>query len=417
MMRGKDVQDINELKREGLSIHAISELTGLDRKTIRKYLLEPAGRPVYGPRTASSTSKLETFKPYLEDRLKAGVWNARVLLRELRQRNYSGGYTILTDWLRPQRGSARVVAVRRFETAPGKQAQVDWGHLGSLTERGKCYPLWGFTMALGYSRRMMAGAATDTKLGTLPRMHELAFEQWEGVPEELLYDRMRTIWTGTDERGEIIWNSTFLDFARYWGFTPRLCRPYRAQTKGKVESGVKYVRRNFLCGLQGREPSSLAELNSELRRWVSEVAHQRIHGTTHEQVLLRWDGDQFGMQPCQGRAPYPFAEDESRKVARDAYVSWQASRYSVPWIYAGKEVSVREQSDQVEVRSGGQRIALHARAATQHQVITLREHHQGIPLSNNPHSGKTLVHIQHGAPVVENRPLAAYEAVAMRGVR
>ena len=120
MMRGKDVQDINELKREGLSIHAISELTGLDRKTIRKYLLDPTSRPAYGPRTASATGTLETFKPYLEDRLQAGVWNARVLLRELRERNYGGGYTILTDWLRPQRESARVVAVRRFETGPGK---------------------------------------------------------------------------------------------------------------------------------------------------------------------------------------------------------------------------------------------------------------------------------------------------------
>ncbi len=415
MMRGKDVQEIHELKREGLSLHAISELTGMDRKTIRKYLLHPAGRPVYSPRTKPD-SKLEPFKPYLQDRLQSGVWNARVLLRELHERNYRGGYTILTDWLRPQRESARVVAVRRFETGPGKQAQVDWGHLGSLTENGKQHPLWGFTMTLGYSRRMMAEAATNTRLGTLLRMHESAFEQWEGVPEEILYDRMKTVWTGTDERGEIIWNTTFLDFARYWGFTPRLCRPYRAQTKGKVESSVKYVRRNFLCGLQGREPSSLAELNSELRRWVSEVANQRIHGTTHEQVLLRWDGDQFAMQSCQGRAPYPFVDDESRKVARDAYVSWQGSRYSLPWIYAGKEVSVREQADQVEVRCGGQRIAMHARATGQHQVITLREHHHGIPLGNQP-SGKTLIHIQHGAPVVEHRPLAAYEAVAMGGAR
>ena len=83
----------------------------------------------------------------------------------------------------------------------------------------------------------------------------------------------------------------------------------------------------------------------------------------------------------------------------------------MPWVYAGKEVSVREQADQVEVRSGGERIAIHARATTQHQVITLREHHQGIPLGNNQPSGKTLIHIQHGVPVVENRPLAAYEAV------
>jgi transposase len=415
LFRGKDVNQINEFKRDGLSIQAISKLTGFDRKTIRKYLLTPEERPAY-PARPKPDSKLETFKPYLEDRLKAGVWNARVLLRELRERNYGGGYTILTDWLRPQRQAARVVAVRRFETGPGKQAQVDWGYLGTLTENGKQHPLWGFTMTLGYSRRMMAEAATDTKLGTLLRMHERAFEQWQGVPEELLYDRMKTIWTGTDERGEIIWNSTFRDFARYWGFTPRLCRAYRAQTKGKVESGVKYVRRNFLCGLQGRLPSSLVELNAELRCWVSEVANQRVHGTTHEQVLLRWDGDQFAMQSCQGRAPYPFVDDESRKVARDAYISWQASRYSVPWIYAGKEVAVREHADHVEIRSGGERIAMHARATTQHEVITIREHHQGIPLTN-PHARKTLIHIQHSAPVVENRPLAAYEAVAMGGVR
>jgi hypothetical protein len=124
------------------------------------------------------------------------------------------------------------------------------------------------------------------------------------------YDRMRTIWTGTDERGEIIWNAMFLDFARCWGFTPRLCRPYRAQTKGRIESGVKYVRRNFLCGLLGREPASLTDLNAELRRWVAEVANQRVHGTTREQVLLRFDEDQFAMQMVNGRPDYPFVDDE-----------------------------------------------------------------------------------------------------------
>ena len=146
-----------------------------------------------------------------------------------------------------------------------------------------------------------AEAATDQKRGTLLRMHEAAFEQWGYVPEEILYDRMKTVWTGTDERDEIVWNAVFLDFARYWGFTPRLCRPYRAQTKGKVESGVKYVRRNFLCGLRGREPDNLADVNAELRRWVSEVANRRVHGTTREQVLLRWDEEQFSMQPVNGR--------------------------------------------------------------------------------------------------------------------
>jgi transposase len=209
------VQEINELKREGLSIQAISELTGYDRKTIRKYLLTPTSRPAYGPRPTSA-SKLEPFKAYLQERLQAGVWNAQVLLRELRQRNYKGGYTILTDWLRPQREAASAVAVRRFETPPGKQAQVDWGHLGSLAQDGEDHMLWGFAMTMCYSRRMMAEAATDQKLGTLLRMHESAFQQWGSVPEEILYDRMKTVWTGTDERGEIVWNAVFLDFADHW---------------------------------------------------------------------------------------------------------------------------------------------------------------------------------------------------------
>ena len=307
--------------------------------------------PEYGPRPAQP-SKLDAFKPYLEERLHAGVWNAQVLLRELRERNYAGGYTILTDWLRPQRSAARVVAVRRFETAPGKQAQVDWGHLGTLEMAGQEQKLHGFTFTLGYSRRMVAEAALDQKLGTLLRLHEAAFQQIGGVPEEILYDRMKTVWLGTDERGEIVWHPVFLDFARYWGFTPRLCRPYRAQTKGKVESGVKYVRRNFLCGLQGREPGSLSDLNAQLREWIWGVANQRVHGTTHEQVAVRWDVEQFSMQSLAGRPPYPYVDGELRKVARDAYVDWQGSRYSVPWQYAGQDVWVREIAEEVDIRTG-----------------------------------------------------------------
>jgi hypothetical protein len=121
---------------------------------------------------------------------------------------------------------------------------------------------------------------------------------------------------------------------------------------------VKYVRRNFVCGLQGREPASLPDFNAELRRWVAEVADQRVHGTTHEQVLLRWQQDRENLQPINGRQPYPHCDDEQRRVARDAYVSWRGSRYSVPWQYAGKDVWVCEPNSSVEVRYGSERIAL-----------------------------------------------------------
>jgi len=119
VLRGKDVHEVEQMKQMGLSVSAISELTGYDRKTVRKYLLNPEGVPDYGPREAQP-SKLDPHKPYLADRLKAGVWNAQVLLREIRQRGYGGGYAILKDWLHPQRTAAFTAAVRRFETPPGK---------------------------------------------------------------------------------------------------------------------------------------------------------------------------------------------------------------------------------------------------------------------------------------------------------
>src|SRR5262245_46739609 len=150
---------------------------------------------------------------------------------------------------------------------------------------------------------MMAEAAVDQKLGTLLRLHEEAFRQLGGVPKEILYDRMKTVWQGTDERGEIVWQPVFHDFARYWGFTPRLCRPYRAQTKGKVESGIRYLRRSFLCGLAGREPTDLSDLNNELRAWVWGIANQRVHGTTHQVVKASWEAEQAYLQPIKGRVP------------------------------------------------------------------------------------------------------------------
>jgi hypothetical protein len=152
----------------------------------------------------------------------------------------------------------------------------------------------------------------------------------------------------------------------------------------------------------------------ELREWTWGVANQRIHGTTHEPVTERWQDEQLALQPLNGRPPYPYAEDELRKVARDAYVCWQGSRYSVPWQYAGRSVWVREHGRDLEVHYGQQRIALHPVAARKHLVITRTEHHHGIPLGIRPER-KILIRLQDTAPVVEVRPLAAYESLAVGG--
>ena len=124
------MNEIQQLRRQGLSVSDISALTGFNRRTVRKYLTNPQ-TPRYASRPPAAGLR-DAFKPYLKERLAAGVWNAMVLLRELRERGYTGGYTILTDYLRPLRQEARSVAVRRFETPPGKQAQVDWGDWGEI---------------------------------------------------------------------------------------------------------------------------------------------------------------------------------------------------------------------------------------------------------------------------------------------
>jgi hypothetical protein len=159
------------------------------------------------------------------------------------------------------------------------------------------------------------------------------------------------------------------------------------------------------------------DFNTELRQWVDEVANQRVHGTTREQVFRRWDADQFNMRLVHGHPPYSYSDDELRKVARDAYVSWQASRYSVPWQFVGKEVWVREQGADVEVYYGGQRIALHGRAERRHQIITHPPHHHGIPLGSERTGGKILIQMRETAPAVEVRSLAAYENLAIGGAR
>ena len=402
------MDEIRAMRRQGLSITDIAEITGFDRKTIRKWLIL-AGTPRYGPR-APQPSKLDSFKPYIDERLSAGVWNARVLLRELRERGYAGGYTILKDYLHPRRQAAREVAVRRFETPPGQQAQVDWGHLGSLEEsEGQRRPVWGFAFTLGYSRAMYADVATTQTLATFLRLHEEAFQALGGVPEEILYDHVKTVVLGRDERGEVRWHPIFLDFARHWGFRPRLCRPYRAQTKGKVESGIRYLKANFL---PGRQATSEDDLRGQLRAWLWSVANRRVHGTTHRVVDEAWQAERPHLQPLADRPAYPYLPQVRRRVARDAYVSYGANRYSVPWAVAGCDVWVREVAGQVEIHHEHVCVAVHSLCRGRHQVLTHPEHHQGMPFRALLRPAREGLTIRVSSPQVEVRPLGIYDAFA-----
>ncbi len=401
------MHDIQELKRQGLSITQIAAHTGFDRRTIRRYLVQPA-TPRYGPRTPRPT-KLDAFHPYLKGRLQAGVWNAQVLLREIQEQGYTGGYTLLKDYLQPQRREAAVLAVRRFETPPGHQAQMDWGHLGAVQGEGGTQKLYGFVLTLGHSRAMYADLATDQTLPTLLRLHEAAFEALGGIPGEILYDWMKTVALGTDERGEVKWQPQFLDFARYWGFVPRLCRPYRPQTKGKIEAGVSYVRGNFLAGCH---PDDLAGTRGQLFAWTARVANQRVHGTTHRVVAEAWEAEKPYLQPGAGRTPYPLVIQQLRRVARDAYVAYRSNRYPVPWRVAGQEVFVREADGKVEIVREQEVLARHALCRGRHQVIPGAAYHADLPFAGAGKQGKRQVVVREEAPQVEQRPLSVYERLA-----
>jgi transposase len=406
LLRGAEVRDLVELRKQGLSITEIGRLKGYSPNTVRKYLRDPRV-PVYGPR-AARPSKLDAHRAYLEGRLKGGVWNATVLLRELRGRGYTGGYTILKDYLAPLREAARVAATRRFETAPGEQAQVDWGHVGTLVIDGVEVSLWAFVLTLGHSRAMFAEIVTAQDLGCLLRLHEAAFLALGGVPAELLYDNMKTVVTGYDDRGEAVPQSVFADFARHWGFRVRVCRPYRPQTKGKVESGVGYLKKSFLCG---RAASSLDDLRTQLQEWTAEVAHRRVHGTTHRVVAEALAEEQAHLGPLA--TPYPYVPEETRRVSSDCYVEFRTNRYSVPWTAAGRRVTIRDRGDRLVVVLDGAVLAEHAVLAGRYRTATTREHLAGMPFApSGRRPGKARITVVERLPDVEVRSLAAYECVS-----
>jgi transposase len=189
--------------------------------------------------------KLDPYKRYIDERVKAAApdWiPATVLLREMRALGYAGVYSILKDHLATLRPVAKPEPLIRFETEPGRQMQADFATIRRGRDR-----LAVFIATLGWRRAVYVEFVTDERLETLLGCHERAFYFFGGVPREVLYDNMRTVVTDRDHYGPGLhrYNRTFLDFAHHHGFLPRLCRPYRAKTKGKVERFIAICARAF----------------------------------------------------------------------------------------------------------------------------------------------------------------------------
>jgi transposase len=274
---------------QGMSKRALARKFGISPDTLYRWIREGDldrdldEHPVrYGPRPPVPT-KLDPYKPLIHERLKAFPELSSVrLLEEIQAAGYTGGYTQLKVYVQGIRPRPAPEPVVRFETPPAHQAQVDFAEF--KFPWGRRYAL---LVVLGYSRLLWLRFYPRQDMRTLFTGLEEAFLFFGGLPKELLFDQMKAVIT-KDLRllgGQLVVNEEFLRFAAHWDFTPRACRPYRAQTKGKVERPISYVRDNFVYG---RAFLGDGDLDEQCSRWL-EKANRRIHGTTRERPILRFD--------------------------------------------------------------------------------------------------------------------------------
>jgi len=400
--------EIRVMAKLGKPIKAIARELGISKNTVRRALRQEKYVPYQ--REKSKTGILNDFMPFLLERAGQLDFNATSLYHELQERGYTGSYSLVKTAVRPLRDTFRQIeaATVRFETPPGLQAQMDWGSRQVLMS-GRPLRLHIFVIVLGYSRASYVEFTLDEKLPTLIACHEKAFDWFGGVPEEILYDNPRTI---VFDRGtaNARLNPRFEDFCRYYGYTPRLCRPYRARTKGKVESGVKYVKRSFLLG---KEFPSLVNANEQVQHWITNIADQRIHGTVHEKPAERFKRE--NLRSVAGKPAYILQESQIRKVAADCLVSFEANRYSVPWQYVNQAVDIQTTpGDWIHIYHSGNIIASHKRSEAKHRVVMEPEHYQNLldkpRLQQKIISSPLLLH-----PEVQVRSLDIYEALAAGG--
>ena len=290
---------------QGASRSALARQLGISRDTIHRWIRsgdldrDLDATPVrYGPRRPVPT-KLDAYKGIIESRLAAYPELSAVrLLAEIRAAGFEGSYTQLKEFVRQVRPAAPPAPVIRFETPAGRQAQVDFARFTFA---------WGVRYALlvvlGYSRMLWCRFYPRQDMRTLMDGLEDAFRYFGGVPHELLFDQMKAVIT-RDLRlqgGALVHNLEFLRFAHHWSFTARACRPYRAQTKGKVERPVRYLRDNFVyC----RTFANDADLDQQRRQWLDAVANVRVHATTRERPRDRFDRDECLLLHPLAARPY-----------------------------------------------------------------------------------------------------------------
>lgn len=388
---------------QGLSISEITRITKMSRNTVKKYLREEV-RP--DKRKGSKRgSKLDPYKEQIEAYMAAGIYNSVVIHQRLREQGFDGGLSIVKAYLQQRRPPAikEQPAVRRYETKPGSQVQMDWGICKYTDLKGRVRKVACFIMVLGFSRMRYIEFSKRCDLRSMLRCIVHAFEYFGGVPQSLLTDHMKTVVLHVDG-GKASWQEGFLQFATDLGFIPKLCRVRRPQTKGKVERLVSYVKDNFM---PGRQFLDLVDLNLQARSWLTQVNGQ-VHGTTGEIP--------FHELCKEGLNPIPVVADsytwEERKVSWDGFVSYDGVKYGVNWKQSGQYLRVKVERGRILIADQhGELIQEHCEIRSGRRYVYAPNQYEGLQEAQG-YARPPAYGQQIESPQVEIRDLSVYDLAA-----
>lgn len=376
MQDPEDVAAMLRLRQLGWGVKRIARELGISPNTVKRYLRQGGWKPYSRP---TRKRALDGLGEWLEAELRKHRGNADVVRQELKRvHGVDVSLRTVERAVTPFRKEieAEAKATVRFETPPGRQLQIDFGtvtvQIGDEKVKVKL-----FVATLGYSRRVYVAAFRHERQSAWMRGIEGAFLHFGGVTEQLLIDNPKPLVVKHDvQTREVEFNSRFSAFCRYWEVTPKACAPYRARTKGKDERGVAYAKRNAIAG---RTFESWEHLEAHLAWWMREVADVRVHGTTGDRPIDRFDrGERDALRSLQGRTPFLQVREVVRRVATDALVDIDTNRYSVPWRLLREDVTVQVVDGRVLVLHAGELVAEHVESRGRHQVVRDPRHFAGL---------------------------------------
>jgi transposase len=391
--RRANVIDIREILRRvqlGESDRAIASVLRMSRKTVKKYrlwadqegLLEgqlPANDVLHARLQSSMPETLpplteSTVEPYRELIIhwrQRGLEAQAILQRLQDDHEFQGSYSAVWRFIRqlePQLPEATV----RIEVKPGEEAQVDFGYAGMMLDPalGKKRRCWVFVMTLSWSRHQYVEFVFDQKVATWLRLHVNAFNYFCAVPRRILLDNLKAGIIKACFEDPVVQRS-YRELAEHYGFLVAPHRPRKPEHKGKVESGVHYVKRNLLAS---KDFADVHEANAGALEWIEKRAGQRIHGTTKEKPLVRFhEVEQAAMLSLPGEA-YDLAVWKQLTVGRDCHVNFDKAYYSAPYKLRGQKIWVRGGLTSVGIYVEHRLKALHPRAKRPGERHTILSH-------------------------------------------